>query len=90
VGAATVMEETMATKPRGPLMRTTPDALDVIASRHTPSMVAGVDDDSDVRAVLICSRDEELWPCDARQLLDRLGVERPPGAKRGALDYTNR
>ena len=80
----------MATKQRkGPLMRIAPDPLEDIAARHTPTMIESGTDDADVVGVLICSRDEEIWPCDARQLRDRLGVARPSGARRGRLDYTS-
>lgn len=56
-------------KSRPPLMRTAPDDFDTIVRRHTPGLMHGV---------LLCWRCDEIWPCDSRQLLDRLGVPRPP------------
>jgi len=53
---------------RGFLVRVAPDALGEIAGRHTPLCV----DDA-----LLCSRCDEIWPCDSRQLLDRLDIPRP-------------
>lgn len=55
-------------KRRPPMMRIAPEDLGTIERRHTPMHMP---------EVLICSRCEEIWPCDARQLLDRLGVPRP-------------
>lgn len=54
---------------RSLLLRAVPDTIDTIADRHRPSFVGDV---------LICARDEEIWPCDCRQALDALGVPRPP------------
>lgn len=51
------------------LMRVKPDPLDTIAGRHEPLLLD---------QALLCSRCEEIYPCDSRQLLDMLGVPRPP------------
>lgn len=53
---------------RALLVRISPDPVETIASRHTPGHVD---------TVLLCTRCEEIWPCDARQLLDLLGRPRP-------------
>lgn len=45
---------------RGPLMRTTPDTLETIASRHTPTMIEAGTDNGDIGGVLVCSRGEQI------------------------------
>jgi hypothetical protein len=53
----------------GLLVRTQPDSLQEIATRHTPLRMEDA---------LLCPRCDEIWPCDSRQLLDHLGVPRTP------------
>lgn len=43
------------------------DALDVIAARHTSTIIEA--EELGQATVEICSRCEQLWPCDSNQLV---------------------
>lgn len=62
--------------------------MDQIARRHLSLLIEPGDSAvREVSGVQISSRDEEIWPCDARQLLDGLGVPRLIEATTGRLDW---
>lgn len=51
-----------------PILRGARDELTVIAARHRPTFIPA--EKPDEYSAHICSRCEQLWPCDARQLAD--------------------